>query len=72
MGQFSREDCNREVWEGWVRIRPSMNWTRNRWEGDILDIHALAMQRKRGRELDNRFCQEAGPSVRSVIRSLQV
>lgn len=49
MGQFSREDCNREVWEGWVRIRQSMNWTRIRWEGDILDIHALAMQREKGK-----------------------
>lgn len=51
-----------------MRIRPSMNWTRIRWEGDTLDIHGLAMQReKRRRELSKRFWQEAGPSVMSVI-----
>lgn len=49
MGQFSKEDCNREMWEGWVRIRLSMNWIRMRWEGDILDIHTLAVQRKKGK-----------------------
>lgn len=26
-----------------------MNWTRIRWEGDTLDIHALAMQGKKGK-----------------------